>query len=158
MSTLRTELLDHRDAAVAHKLHALLVRAHAQETQLLQGAHTAALERTVQDIQSSNEYVLGVLSGDELLGAVSVGPDDEPGQILVTLLIVHPDHQRQGMARSLMRAALSLGQDAAFAVVTTAANTPALALYEQLGFVPYRHGLLGPDQLPMVKLRRAGHP
>jgi hypothetical protein len=43
----------------------------------------------------------------------------------------------------------------AFAVSTAAGNTPALALYQALGFVPYRYGVVDPEALPLVKLRRA---
>ena len=55
---------------------------------------------------------------------------------------MHPDHQRQGIARRLMRDALQRGAGLMFSVVTGAANRPALALYQGLGFVPYRQGVL----------------
>ena len=32
-------------------------------------------------------------------------------------------------------------------------NKPALALYEQFGFVAYRRGTIGPETLELVKLR-----
>jgi hypothetical protein len=65
---------------------------------------------------------------------------------------VHLDHFLIG---------LHFGQQAfgqhgmAFAVSTAAGNTPALALYQALGFVPYRYGVVDPEALPLVKLRRA---
>ena len=38
-------------------------------------------------------------------------------------------------------------------VLTTVANAPALALYSDLGFQPYRRGSMGPSQLELIKLR-----
>jgi len=158
---LRIELLDHRDLAVARKIHAVLVLAHAQESEVIQAvhstAHPAAPARTVEAIQASAEFYLGALHAEELLGALSVGPDDEPGQINITLLAVAPSHQRQGIARSLLVDALRRGQGAAFCVSTTASNAPALALYREFGFLAYRHGTLGPEVIALVKLRRAAH-
>lgn len=152
---LRIELLDHRDLAVARKIHAVLLLAHAQESEVIQATHTTALARTAEAIQASAEFYLGALRAEELLGALSVGPDDEPGQINIALLAVAPSHQRQGIARSLLVEALRRGQGAAFCVSTIASNAPALALYREFGFLAYRHGTLGPEALALVKLRRA---
>lgn len=151
---IRIELLDHRNLSVACEIHGILASAHAQEVELFQATHALPPERTTDEIQSSNEYFLGAFREDELLGSISVGPDDEPGQINIASLIVHPEHQRQGLAKSLLTEALRLGNGAAFSVVTGAANAPALALYREFGFVEYRRGTLGPELLVMVKLRR----
>jgi ribosomal protein S18 acetylase RimI-like enzyme len=97
---------------------------------------------------------LGALRGEELLGAVSIGPDDEAGQLCITSLVVHPAHQRRGVGRALLAEVLRLGPTQVFAVSTGAANTPALALYREFGFVAYRHGTMGKESLPVVKLRR----
>ena len=100
------------------------------------------------------EFHLGAWSGDTLQGVVSVGPDDEPDQLCIGMLVVHPSAQRQGIARALMQDALRRGAGMVYAVATGAANAPALALYRELGFVAYRHGSMGTAQLPLVKLRR----
>ena len=42
------------------------------------------------------------------------------------------------------------------AVATAQANTPAVLLYQGLGFVAYRRGTVGTDALPIVKLRYRG--
>lgn len=154
----RIALLDHRDAAVAVVVHHVLHLAYAQEAALLQVKHFAPLARTVADLQASTDFFLGAWMGDDLAGALSVGPDDEPGQICITVLVVHPAHQRQGVARALVHSALQRGGGAAFAVATAAANTPALTLYRALGFVDYRYGQItdeGAAPLAIVKLRRA---
>ena len=94
-----------------------------------------------------------------LVGALGFAPDEEPGQFSVNSLVVHPDHQRRGIGRSLLLEALRLGDGEAFAVSTAAKNAPALALYTSHGFVAYRFGTIGPEALALVKLRRpAGQP
>lgn len=155
---LRIVPLDHRRPAVARQIHDVLVLAHAQEAAVLQVERFVALERSPEDVAASLEYFLGALAGATLVGVVSLAPDDEPGQIEVAALVVHPAHQRRGVGRALMREALRRGQGAVLSVAVGARNAPALALYEGLGFVAYRRGTLGPEALPLVKLRRAPDP
>jgi len=157
-TTRRIALLDHRNPAIATALHGVLQQAYAQEAALLQVAHFAPLARTVADLQASTDFFLGAWQGEHLAGALSVGPDDEPGQICITMLVVHPAQQRQGAARALVQEALQRGHGAVFVVATAAANAPALALYHAMGFVVYRRGQMGGDgqaPLSIVKLRRA---
>ncbi|MDP1900618.1 MAG: GNAT family N-acetyltransferase [Rubrivivax sp.] len=151
----RIERLNHRDPVVARRIHLVLGLAHAQEAELLQVRHFTPLERSAADIQASTDDHLGALRGDQLLGVVALGPDDEPGQLSVATLVVHPAHQRQGVARALLTHVLQAAPDTVFAVATGARNAPALALYRSLGFVEYRRGSIGPEALPLVKLRRA---
>jgi ribosomal protein S18 acetylase RimI-like enzyme len=147
-------LLDHRQPGVARRIHAVLIPAYEQEAALLQATHFAPLDRTAQDIVTSLDCYLGAFRGDRLVGVAALAPDDDPGQIQITTLIVHPQHQRQGTATALMAAVLAQAPDAVFSVATGAKNAPALALYRALGFVEYRWGTVGPEALPLVKLRR----
>ncbi len=145
----------HRDAHQAARIHAVWLPAYRQEAALLGLDAFEPLNRTAAQVQSLDEHFLGALCGDELLGCLSLAEDDEPGQILVCCLVVHPRHQRRGVARALVQRALQWGAGRSFAVATAAANAPALALYRSLGFEIYRHGSMGPDALELVKLRRA---
>lgn len=153
---LRIELLSHQEGPVAQRIHRLLVQAHEQETRLLNVEGIMPLDRSSADIQSSDDYFLGALLADKLVGVISVGLDDEPGQILVKSLLVHAEHQRKNIASALVVEALRLGNGAAFSVITAEGNAPALALYHKLGFSVYKRGALGPAMLAMVKLRRPG--
>jgi ribosomal protein S18 acetylase RimI-like enzyme len=150
------EPIDPRDAAVAARMHTILLLAHAQEAALIEGRHVEPLLRTVADVQAGRGQVLGAFKLDVLAGCVIVEPDDEPdapGQWRVSTLVVHPAHQRRGVARALMQQVLRLAGGSAVTVATGTSNVPALALYHGLGFVTYRQGSLGPLALPMVKLR-----
>ena len=154
----RIQRLDHRDAAVAQGIHAVLQRAYAQEAALLGLRDFAPLQRRAADIQGDGDLYLGAIEQGQLCGALAFAPDDEPGQFIVNALVVDPAQQRRGYGRALMLAALQLGGGHPFAVSTAAANGPALALYRGLGFVEYRRGTLGEQGLAMVKLRRMSGP
>lgn len=137
-------------------MHDLMMRAHQQEIGHLEAGQSVPSPPSVDEIRAGKGYVLGALADALLIGLVSLGFDDEPGQIAVVSLLVHPQYQRRGVARALMMEAIRLGKGAAFSVVAMAANTPALALYRQLGFMAYRRGTLGTGAVAMVKLRLAG--
>ena len=149
------ERLDHRNPSVARQIHEIRVLAYAQEANTLQIVDVTPFDQRHEDIQASNEYFLGAFKQDTLVGAVSFAPDDEPDQYLVTSLVVHPVHQREGTARSLMVQLLALTGGYATAVAAGARNLPALALYRDLGFVEYRSGTMGASALRLLKLRRA---
>jgi ribosomal protein S18 acetylase RimI-like enzyme len=159
---MKVEILSHRQPAVATQIHAVLMLAYAQEAVLLGVKNLPPLEQTAADIQASDEFFLGSFQDQELRGVISVRPDDEQGQINIASLVVHPAHQRQGVARALLTDALQRAEAATFSVSTAAKNAPALALYQQFGFEAYRWGALqgtaGEEALALVKLRRAPPP
>jgi ribosomal protein S18 acetylase RimI-like enzyme len=146
---------DASEAQAAIRLHALLTLAHAQEARwLAAGSAAPPPPVTLEALRSRRQFCIGAFDGDELVGALCIAADDEPDQIQIATLVVHPGHQRLGIARRLMREALQRGTGLAYSVITGAANQPALALYQGLGFVPYRHGLLDGSGIALVKLRR----
>lgn len=151
---LRILPIDHHEPGVARQIHALLRQAHAQEAQRLGLQAPTGGAQSAKQIQSSNAFYLGAFDGEAFVGAVSLAPDDEPDQVGIAMLCVAPAHQRQGIGRSLIVEALRRGTAMAFSVSAAADNAAALALYRGLGFVVYRRGTLGPEQLAMVKLRR----
>jgi ribosomal protein S18 acetylase RimI-like enzyme len=150
----RIEPLEQQDLLVAQQIHGLLQLAHTQEAALLDLDGQTSASQSAEDIQSSRQFYLGAIEGSLLVGATSVGPDEEPEQLSIATLIVHPGYQRRGIGRSLVAEALHRGRGMAFSVSVAAKNVPALALYRELGFIEYRHGTLGPEELAMVKLRR----
>ncbi len=153
--TIIVELLEQRNDVIAGQILELLTQAHRQEAQRLEPARRAVAMPGLADILGSDCLYLGAFSTGRLVGALSMGADDEPGQISILSLAVDATCQRQGIARQLMLVALQRGAGTPFSVVTTAANLPALALYRGLGFQVYRRGTLGPHNIEMVKLRQS---
>jgi len=151
----RIDVIDHKDPGVARQIHAVLIPAYAQEAALLRTSSFPPLDRTVEDVQSEKGWYLGAVEDDVLVGALHYEPDEEPGQMLISSLVVHPEHQRQGIASALITEVLRMERREVFAVSTGAKNIPAIALYRRFGFKEYRFGTIGPEALPLVKLRRA---
>ncbi len=173
--------LNHRDKAVAAQILAVLRPAAAQEAQWL-GLAASPLSGTepesggrsdsddLADICASPQLHLGawlaplqarqagVADPRTLAAVLRLVPDDSdgpPGRLCISLLVVAPWAQRRGLARALVQAALQQGPGWGFSVTAARANTAALALYQGLGFVPGRQGLLGAGRLPVVQLLRA---
>ncbi|MEO8056879.1 MAG: GNAT family N-acetyltransferase [Burkholderiales bacterium] len=152
---MRIEPIDQRELPVAQAIHAVLLLAHAQEARLLGVKEFVPMAQVPEDLQGGPALFLGALRGGELLACVSLVPDaDEPGQVAIGALVVHPAEQRQGLARALVNEALRRCAGQVVSVTTGALNLPALALYQELGFAEYRRGTLGVEAIEVVKLRR----
>ena len=147
------EPLNHQDPSTAAQIHTVFALAYAQEARLLNSESASSLDSTPESIRTSQDYYLGALQDNEIVGLLSLGPDDEPNQIQLTLLVVHPNHQRKGIGRLLVAEALRRGKGMTLAVSTAVKNTPALSLYAEFGFIAYRRGQNGPEALELVKLR-----
>ncbi|OIV35537.1 hypothetical protein BIV57_20965 [Mangrovactinospora gilvigrisea] len=79
-----------------------------------------------------------------------LGPDAAErldGAFALHLLVVHPDHQRGGLGRRLLAAALPEGAPRAW-LLTTDRDTPASRLYTAAGWGPLGHGPDAPDGRP----------
>ena len=147
------ERLDHRDVGVAQEIHAVLALAYAQEAELLQLVNSAAVEQDAEVIMQSELSYSGARQHGSLLGWISLGPDDEPQQFSIAMLVVRPEQQRRGIALALLREAMQQAGGSSLSVVCACANRPAMALYQQLGFSPYRRGMMGKAAIEVVKLK-----
>ena len=147
------ERLDHRDVGVAQEIHAVLALAYAQEAELLQLVNAAAVEQDAEVIMQSELSYSGARQHGSLLGWISLGPDDEPQQFSIAMLVVRPEQQRRGIALALLREAMQQAGGSSLSVVCACANRPAMALYQQLGFSPYRRGMMGKAAIEVVKLK-----
>lgn len=150
------EAVDHRSEHVAHQIHAVQMRAYAQEAALLGAIWFPPLERTVADVLGSTESFLAVFDAGAIVGAIGVEPDPEGVAINVSSLVVDPDFQRRGIGRRLLVAVLAAHGHGDLTVQTGARNAPALSLYESAGFLVIRRWLVGREPLELVKLRRPG--
>jgi len=151
----RVEAVDHRDAAIARRLHAVRQLAYAQEAALLGAVWFPPLAETLDELRASGERFLAVFVDEQLAAAIGTEPDaDEPGATTIASLVVAPEFQRRGIARALMASVLREHGEAVLTVQTGASNAPALALYAACGFEPIRRWRVGPEPLELVKLRR----
>lgn len=146
--------VDHREAVVAGRLHAVQMLAYRQEAELLGVKDFPPLTVSVSDIQELPEKFLAAFAGDEIIGAISIEPDEEAGAHSISSLVVHPCWQRQGVAGRLMAAVTAEYGSAPMTVQTAEKNLPALALYAKYGFVEFKRWCVGDEKLELVRLRR----
>jgi ribosomal protein S18 acetylase RimI-like enzyme len=90
------------------------------------------LGESVQELQACGEDVWLCEEAGELVGAVGV--EDLSDALLIARLMVDPGATRRGVGTALVQRVLALAAGRAVRVGTAAANGPALALYEGLGF------------------------
>ena len=150
----RIQLVNHRDLLMAQQIHAVQMIAYTQEANLLGAIFFPPLERTVTEVQTSDEMFLAAFMGDDLVGAASVWPDPEGVGINVASLVVTPQFQRRGIGAALMGSVLATHGNGAITVQTGVKNIPALSLYEQAGFTEIRRWFVGREPLELVKLLR----
>ena len=87
------------------------------------------------ELQNPLAYWLVALDGDRLMGYV--GSQTVVGETDMMNVAVHPDYRRQGVAESLILAlveGLKGKESHCLTLEVRASNTPAIALYQKLGF------------------------
>ena len=147
-------LLDHRNAVVANRIHAVQMAAYAQEAALLGATDFPPLRRTVADIRADDARYVGALVETTLAGVIWIETEGNPPQSTIAGLVVAPAYQRRGIARRLLSHVLQEHPDQTFIVATGVDNGPALALYTAFGFVESSRTVVGADALVVVTLRR----
>jgi len=92
---------------------------------------------TAADLRRQDRRCGLAWEGDKLVGAYEVDLSEKTPEIAA--LAIHPDWQRQGYGRALLLTLAGGFKKAdACALVVSTANTPAVALYESLGFAQTR--------------------
>ena len=123
------DALDHRDPAVADALAAIQRRAYAAEAALIGDDRIPPLHESADDVAAGDLEWKGIRRDGRLVAAIAVTGQGRDCDI--ERLVVDPDHARQGLGRLLVAAML---HHSMVTVATAAANGPARALYESLGF------------------------
>ncbi|MEU7554131.1 GNAT family N-acetyltransferase [Streptomyces sp. NPDC044571] len=135
MSSLPVRPLDLADDATATAVHRIGRAAYAVEAQLIGFDGIPALRESLAELRRRPLHWRGaVAAGGELAGFLAW--EDEPGgSVCLDRLCVDPAWFRRGVASLLLRHLLTEALPGRRITVTTgAANTPAVTLYERLGF------------------------
>jgi ribosomal protein S18 acetylase RimI-like enzyme len=148
------EAIDHRERAMAERIHAIHVAAYSQEAKLLGAVSFPPLERTVADIAAAQARYVGAYLDETLVGVIALEGESATAAVLISSLVVLPSFQRMGVARALLTTVMNEVPSRSLTVSTGSHNAPALALYKQSGFVEVRRYLVGAERLPMVELCR----
>ncbi|MER6389017.1 GNAT family N-acetyltransferase [Streptomyces sp. NPDC001523] len=136
--------LDHDPTAAA--VHRVGRAAYAVEAALIGFDGIPALRESLDEMRGRPLRWIGAVARDGAVAGFLAWEDTEDGGVCVDRLCVDPAWFRRGVA-SLLCARLPA--DRRVTVTTGAANAPAVALYERLGF------LRGEDFEPVPGLRMA---
>ena len=130
--------LDRGNPAQLAQLWALWQAAYGQEAALLGLAPSdfPPLTRTPESLRDDPSPAMLASAAGQCLGAVVYHLSPEAGQLTVEALVVAPQRQRQGIGSALLIGLMRAHPRARLQVSTARANAPALALYQQLGFMP----------------------
>ena len=149
---LTVTTIDPRDPRMAERIYEVQQASYAVERDVIGVLDFPPLRVTAEEIAREPDTFLGAWDGDELVGVVSF--TEEPAEIYIGRMIVHPAHFRRGVAGLLLEAVerrAAPGQR--LAVSTAERNHPAVRLYEKHGFTVTERRVL-PDGLALVRLRK----
>jgi ribosomal protein S18 acetylase RimI-like enzyme len=125
--------LDPSDKGEALQILNLQTASYAVEAQLIGSWDIPPLKDTVHTLRRCGETFCGYFVEGRLAGMLSY--KKEADVLDIHRLAVHPDHFREGIARSLIEHVERAAQPASKAIVSTGAkNTPAKSLYLSMGF------------------------
>jgi 8-oxo-dGTP pyrophosphatase MutT (NUDIX family)/GNAT superfamily N-acetyltransferase len=115
-------------------------KSYRVEADLIGTDEIPPLKETFQELQDCGETFIGCYIEGVLAGAVSFKKEGE--MLDIHRMMIHPDCFRRGIARKLIAQLEQIGYSEMI-VSTGAANTPAVKLYEKLGFVRQNDSVVG---------------
>lgn len=123
----------HKDPSLANKIIAIQRPSYQIEADLIGFQGIPALLETVDDIMNSKETFIGYYENDQLLGVLSYEENED--LVDICRLVVSPASFRKGIGRQLVSYVLEEIRGSRDVIVSTGLkNTPAVTLYEKLGF------------------------
>lgn len=127
------EVLNHNDREIAWKIRELQRAAYRVEAGLIGSDQMPPLKEEVIDIVRLDLTILGAEEGVDLVGLLGYTRLDDA--VDIDRLAVQPTRFRQGIGGALLYALHHRESDVRrFSVSTGAANRPAIALYEAMGY------------------------
>jgi len=148
------------DIPAVRALHARSVAALAREshTPAQIAAHVALIEAPdyADDLRRSHLMLARGADGTLLATAGWLAVEDEPGTARIRKVFVDPAAARRGLATRLVIDAEARARAAGFARFIVRANINAVPLYETLGYVALREGMMdaGGIALPVVFMKK----
>lgn len=127
--------LDLSDEGTVEEIWRLQHASYPIEAELIGFDRIPPLMDTLRSLRECGEQFYGYFVEDELAGAIST-ESEQPGELTICRMMVHPRFFRRGIAGSLLDHVLNGNPDVkTFIVSTGLRNTPAVNLYEKKGFV-----------------------
>lgn len=143
--------VDHRDAALATVIVRIQQRAYAVEADLIRFAAIPNLRESATDVQHLDLTFAAAFDDGQMAGFVGYRRDEDV--VDIDRLAVDPVAFRRGVATAMLRFVIDREGSADYLVSTGRTNTPAVKLYESLGFRPVAERVIDAG-LTVVQLRR----
>jgi ribosomal protein S18 acetylase RimI-like enzyme len=141
------------DPSIAVKIHEVLQAAYTLEAERIGCASCPPLRETMEDLRASSDTFLVFHQGGQFIAVLSFASGTIP--VTVTRVAVRPSHLRLGIGTSLFSEfAARAMPNASLAVSTAAANAPAVAFYQKLGFKALRL-TTSPEGISLLHLTKA---
>lgn len=125
--------LDNKNEKTALQIVELQKASYKVEADLIGFDKLPPLLETTEDIISSEEIFYGYYAGDTLAGLISYKLSNTT--LDIHRLAVHPDYFHKGIAKQLVAFVESIEGLSDIVVCTGLKNTPAVKLYNKLGFL-----------------------
>jgi len=117
---------------IIDQLYDIQQQSYTVEQQLLGIESFPPLLETKQALAESDDTCLIRFEAENILGFLQYVATDD--QLVINKLVVHPAYFRQGVGRDLLQSLIKRKGDRSIQVETAQKNTPAITLYEKLGF------------------------
>lgn len=125
--------IDITNRTIAEAVLSLQKEAYLIEADLLGTRDIPPLRETIEELMSCRERFFGYYEEGQLIGAIAF--KYLKSVVDIHRVMVHPHFFRRGIARMLIRHVERQLPNAKLMIVSTGAkNTPAIKLYESLGF------------------------
>lgn len=126
--------LNTNDSTIMTKVWNIQMKSYEVEANLI-GVHSfPPLQETVEDYKKDLDHFYGFFEEEELVAVISIQMDSSA--LLITRLMVDPEHFRKGIATSLINHVSTLFKYHTQLKVSTAKlNRPAVQAYVRNGFV-----------------------
>ncbi|MXQ52938.1 GNAT family N-acetyltransferase [Shimazuella alba] len=136
--------LDITDRHIANQVLQVQIPAYQVEAQIVGLDEIPPLKDTVDSLQSSKEDFLGYYESEILVGVISFRVMKEV--LDIHRVVVHPSYFRRGIGRTMIQYLLDKykNQVKGCKVQTASANTPAINLYQSLGFQKLEQFMISP--------------
>ncbi len=123
--------------AVAAQIYAVAQAAYALEAERVGCADFPPLQESLNELQRSSDSFLVFQQSGCIIAALSFDRDTD--KVAITRLVVSPTHLREGIATALLvDLERRLPLTACLTVSTAQTNTPAVLLYQRLGYTAVR--------------------
>jgi len=119
--------------SIAAQIHAVAQAAYTLEAKRIGCTDFPPLRQSLNELRQSPDNFLVFQQSGRIIGVLSFARGTDP--VTITRLVVSPTHLRQGVATALLaELERRLCPNTRLTVSTAQANTPAVFLYQRLGY------------------------